>query len=240
MKQENNLEQVPDHKPPSKWLKLFLTINLVGLIGFFIWEVMGPVAQSEEHLAEMKARQISFIQTALEKNLPPKDLSGTLSDTIIYTVDATVQANWVHFSFSQGTVFAQENISRDTLDWDIAFRRAKIITNGGDTNPKGKAEVATMKTYDFDSVTSAEVDSQFYADQVIDNPFEPKNLVLDKWYSYDFWTHHLTVKPNVYVLKTAKGDWVKMQILNYYCGTAAGCFKIKYVFQGSGSTSFTG
>lgn len=240
MNQDSNQEQVPDHAPPSKWLKLFLTVNLVGLIGLFVWEVMGPLSSSDEHLADIHKRQAEFVAKAIEKNLPPKDLSGTLSGEIKYSLDATTQANWVHFSFSKGTFFAQETIAKDSLDWDIAFRRAKMITNGGDTNPKGKTEVAATNTSDFDSVTSAKIENKFYADVATDNPFEPKNPILDKWYIYDFWTHRLTVKPVIYVFRTVEGHWVKMQILDYYCGTAAGCFTFRYVFQGSGSFSFKG
>jgi len=117
--------------------------------------------------------------------------------------------------------------------------RAKIVMNGGATNPNGKAEIASINTNDFLSVTAVPK-IKFEADYTSRNIAETKNPVLDKWYQYDFWTHRLTPLKEVYILRTAKGDYVKFQIVDYYCGKIAGCYAIRYVYQGSGSTSFTG
>ena len=241
MVQNNSMEtkQPQGHSPiPQKWVKIFLGINLFVLCSFLVWELGGPAIQGGEKMNVTREKDDVIVKGILDKNPEPKDLTGTLGEVLKYTVNATIQDKWAHFSFSQGTVFYKEFIDKDSLDWDIAFRRAKIVTNGGATNPKGKAEIASIRTTDFLSV-KAVPKIKFQTDLTTQNIMEPKNPVLDKWYQYDFWTHRLTPQKEVYVLRTAKGDYVKFQIVDYYCRHIAGCFAMKYVYQGSGSTSFT-
>ena len=40
---------------------------------------------------------------------------------------------WMYFDFSRGTVVVVQDPKTD--DWDLAFQRYVIKTNGGDTNP---------------------------------------------------------------------------------------------------------
>ncbi len=225
--------------PPSKWLKLFLTINLAFLIGLFIWEATGPVRLGEEKLKEVQVRQIEDISAAIAKNPDVTDFTGKLGDKMLFTLDATDSGAWVHFKLSNATSFKRAEFAKNSLDWDIAFRRAKIITNGGETNKKGMAAVALMDTADFDSVVSVPDEELFMKDNTDDNLYEPKNPAIDKWYEYDFWTHRLKPKKNVFVIRTADGRYAKFKILNYYCGTAAGCYTLLYMYQGKDSHTFT-
>ncbi len=215
-------------------------INLLALVSFFVWQFSGPAIKSNEDMDIARAKEEAVIKQFLDKNPEPKDLTGTLGPELQYIVDATVLEKWAHFSFSKGTVFYNKKIAKYSLDWDIAFRRAKIVTNGGATNPDGKAEVASIKTGDFSSVASVPKNMEFQPDYTEQKIVETKNPVLDKWYKYDFWTHQLTPLNEVYVARTAKGNYVKFQIIDYYCGDVAGCYTIKYVYQGTGSDSFTG
>lgn len=235
-----NMKQSQDHSPvPQKWIKIFLGINLFVLCSFLIWELGGPALKSDKEMNITREQDDAIVKKFLDKNPEPKDLTGTLGPELHYTINATIQDKWAHFSFSKGTVFYKEKIDKDSLDWDIAFRRAKIVTNGGATNPKGKAEVGSIKTGGLLSVKSAS-NIKFQPDFTTQNIVESKNPVLDKWYKYDFWTHRLTPKNEVYVARTAKGNYVKFQIVDYYCRHVAGCFTLKYVYQGTGSDSFSG
>lgn len=233
-------KQPQGHSPiPQKWVKIFLGINLFVLCSFLVWELGGPALKGGEEINITREKEEVIVKKFLDKNLEPKDLTGTLSPELQYTVNATIQNQWAHFSFSQGTVFYREFIDKDSLDWDIAFRRAKIVTNGGATNPNGKAEIGVIRTSDFLSITAVP-NIEFQVDFTTQNISETKSPVLDKWYKYDFWTHRLTPHKEVYILRTAKGNYVKFQIVDYYCRHIAGCFVMKYVYQGTGSNSFTG
>ena len=235
-----DIKQTPEKSPPpQKWLKLFLGVNLFVLCSFLVWELTAPVFKTEEEMRIVEEAQEVVVKRTIDKNPEVKDHTGTLGPEIEITIDATVQDQWAHFSFATGKVFYKEKIDKNSLEWDIAFRRAKVVTNGGATNENGKAETAAIKTDDFLSVTHVP-DIKFQPDMTTPNIAETKSPVLTAWYKYDWWTHRLTPQNEVYVVRTAKGDYVKFQILNYYCEHIAGCFTIKYVYQGSGSRSFTG
>lgn len=231
------------HTSPPRFLKLFLAVNLAVLIGFFIWELGGwelggATSPGEAELRKAEARAQEDVRAALAKNHPPKDISGTLGENLRHTIDATVSNRWAHFSFSKGTVSYGEKIARESLDWDLAFHRAKMISNGGVTNPSGKGAVAVVETASFESLTSVPEAGLFHADRIDGNPSEPKNPTLDKWYKYDFWTHRLKPKEQVFVIRTADGHYAKLRILDYYCGVVAACYTISYTYQGMDSTSF--
>ncbi len=233
-------KQPKDHPPVPKrnWVNTFLVVNLIIMSLIIVWELVSPLAKSDEEKNVAREKDTVIVKTYLDKNPEPKDLTGTLGPVLQYTVDATIQDRWAHFSFSKGTVFYREKIDNVSQDWDIAFRRAKIITNGGSTNPIGKAEVASIKTGDLSSVEFVPAASEFQPDLTTQNILETKNPVLDKWYKYDFWEHRLTPNDEVYVARTAKGDYVKFKIIDYYCGHISGCYTIRYVYLGNGSDSF--
>ena len=56
---------------------------------------------------------------------------------------------------------------------------------------------------------------------------------------YNYLSHKLTAKKNIYAVRTADGKFAKFQFLSFYCDNKeAGCVKIRYVYQGNGSNSF--
>jgi hypothetical protein len=224
---------------PSKWLQFFLAFNLAILIGMFIWEVGGSSFKSDAEIGQIYEKQGKDIEKALSQNPTAIDYTGRLSDVVELIVDATDPNAWLHFNFRDGKQFKKDEIATDSIEWDIAFRRAKIISNGGVTNKKGIVEVAVVQTSDFESVSSAPHDG-YVADLHEGGQLEAKSRPeLDKWYKYDLWTHKLDPKKIVYVIKTSDGRYAKFQITGYYCGTAAGCFALRYKYQGEGGTSFT-
>ena len=69
-------------------------------------------------------------------------------------LDASDQQKWVYFSFTKGTVVEITNPKTTDDDWDIAFNRYNIRTNGG-VSGKGEAEVVNTNSKDFTAVTKA-------------------------------------------------------------------------------------
>jgi hypothetical protein len=168
------------------------------------------------------------------------EVGARLVGPVLYTLDARASERWTFFDFSRGSVV--EVPHQFGVDWDLAFQRHKILANGGATNPKGKGAILNLGEVAFDGMV--EVPAEGYIEDTIAaiNPeaITTENLAIKAWYHYNFLTHVLRPKPNVYVIRTADGRYAKMRIVSYYCdgGQASGCFTIEYVYQGDGSRRF--
>lgn len=157
----------------------------------------------------------------------PVEVGQRLTGPTVYTVDATSHRAWRYFDFSRGSTVEHPA----PLAWDLAFRRHRIIANGGPGFP-GAGGILDLGSVPFDSVDS--VPDSGYAGTVAAG--DTVNAAVERWYRYGFMTHVLTPKPRVYAVRTADGRYAKLQILGYYCpGAVAGCLTFRYVYQGDGS-----
>lgn len=150
----------------------------------------------------------------------------------VMTIDASSPDQWRYFDFSRGSVVENPG----PLEWDIAFRRFRIMTNGGAGFP-GQAGVSPLGEVAFDSIvatpTEGYVDSEHAADSV--------NPTLERWYRYSFTSHLLMPKQIVYAVRTADGRYAKIEIIGYYCdGARPGCVTFRYVYAGGGGTDVQG
>jgi len=230
-------EQVPGRPGPHTLLKIFLGLNLAALVGLFIWELSGPASRSEEELRQVARQKTLALREAVEKNPAPTDFFGTYSGEITFVVDATAADKWTHLSLGTASTFQKERIDKDSAAWDLAFRRAKVVTNGGATGRKGGVAVMALNTADFGSVAQAPAEG-YLADRPTDNPAETMNPVLDRWYTYDFWSHRLKPRPLIYIIKGIDGHYSKFQIMSYYCGSASACYTLRYAYQGQDTLAF--
>jgi hypothetical protein len=170
----------------------------------------------------------------------PTDVGDRRVGPVLYTLEARAAEQWTFFDFSRGSVV--EVPHQFGVDWDLAFQRHKILANGGATNPKGRGAILNLGEVAFDEVIEAP--SEGYIDDTIAsiNPeaISTENLAIKAWYHYNFLTHVLRPKPNVYAVRMADGKYAKLRIVSYYCdgGQASGCFTIEYVYQGDGSRRF--
>ena len=68
---------------------------------------------------------------------------------------------------------------------------------------------------------------------------DTENPAILKPYNYNYLTHKLNAKKNVYAARTADNKFAKFQLLDFYCDNKeVGCVKIRFVYQGNGSNSF--
>jgi hypothetical protein len=159
-----------------------------------------------------------------------------------YTLQARAAEDWTFFDFSRGSVVDVPH--QFVVDWDLAFQRHKILANGGATNPKGRGAILNLGSVDFETVLEAPAEG--YIEDTIatinSEAIVTENLAIKTWYHYNFLTHLLIPKPNVYVIRTADGKYARMRIVSYYCdgGHASGCFTFEYVYQGDGGRRFVG
>lgn len=156
----------------------------------------------------------------------PVEVGGEKVGPVTVTVDASAGDRWVYFDFSRGSVVE----SPRSTEWDLAFRRYRIIVNGG-PGFAGEGGVLGFPGVHFDSLVSVPENDYVLTRHEGDS----LNAVLEKWYDYSWTSHVLEPKPAVYALRTADGRYAKFQILGYYCpGARPGCVTIRYVYQGRG------
>jgi len=222
-------------KRKKLWRNIFL-LNLcisVLLVGFF-W-VPIKFVQMENFL---NSPSVNLPQEGeapkLNTAAVPAPSMGTLLTTQTVTINASSEKDWAYFDFSRGAVVEIHDPS--SLEWDLAFRRGKVISNGGATNKFGKAGLIQMKEDRFDAV--AQVPTENYIEDTTTKT-ETVSPVLLKWYKYNYLTHKLSPKKNVYALRTADSKFAKVQFKSFYCeNKETGCIKMQYVYQNNGSNSF--
>lgn len=166
--------------------------------------------------------------------LAPVTLAPETQET---TVDASESGTWVHFSLDLGEVVTPEDAATE-LSWDLALQRTNLATNSGTsgagTGGAADAEVATLA-----EVTT--VPATFAVDEMVPLPGPgggeiSANPVLTDWYDYDFTTHTVSPKATVFVLRTARGDFVKVAITSYEDGV----FELQWIHAGAGQSAFGG
>jgi hypothetical protein len=123
-------------------------------------------------------------------------------------VDATSMTDWTYADFETGAEVDP------AAPWDLRFQRSHVSANGG-TSGTGGVELAAVTGAPFAQVTAPAFG---YVTDATDGDGQPA-YVLDQgdaWYAYDVDTHRLTPRPIVYVVKTAGGSTIKLEILSYY------------------------
>ena len=100
----------------------------------------------------------------------------------------------------------------------------------------GRAGLIDLGPVGFDSVT--EVPKENYVLDVSTRT-DTENPVILKPYNYNYLTHKLKPKKNVYAARTADNKFAKFQFMDFYCeNKEVGCITIRFVYQENGSNSF--
>ena len=234
-KEQQNLELAKKRK---LWRNLFLLNLCVSLLLVSIFWLPSKLEQVANFLNSPSVNipeEGKMVEKLANKVEPKPKLKLTnLLATQVTTVNASSEKEYVYFDFSSGKPV--RILDTSSLEWDMAFRRGKVISNGGASSRLGQAGLIDLGVVEFDEVTEVPMDN--YA-QDIAAKTETENPVLLKWYNYNYFTHKLTAKKNSYAVRTANGKFAKFQFLSFYCDNKeAGCIKIRYVYQDSGSNRF--
>jgi hypothetical protein len=152
---------------------------------------------------------------------------GQPPGVVQYTIDARSRKGWAYFDFSGGTAVST---SQEALDWDLAFRRTDILTNGGETNPGGLGGAVDLGEISLDEATPPD---DGYLPDATDDERGLENPALHKWYSYNWTSHIVTSKDHTYALRTATGEVVLLTFASYYCDDgSSGCVTFQYAYAG--------
>ncbi len=152
-----------------------------------------------------------------------------------FTIDARDKQQWVFFDFDGGTVI---NVDFDAQDWDLAFRRTKLLTNSGETHPAGTVGVANLGEVDF-ATANAPSDAAFEVDALMgEDGDELRNPAIEKWYRYNFVRHVIVARPDVYLVRTSEGREAIVRFDSYYCDDQSpGCITFNYRFTAPAESS---
>ncbi|MBI4384837.1 MAG: HmuY family protein [Nitrospinae bacterium] len=237
----DTLPQAPESASPEAlkrkklWRNLFaLNLCLSILLIAFFW-VPVKVAELDPVFNGPSLDLSKKGEMPKKGEVPVAEPIENMLETHMAAVNASSENDWTYFDLSRG----QEVKIMDptSLEWDLAFRRGKVVSNGGATNKFGKAGLVDLgDKKDFDAITEAPEGNYV---QDASTRTETENPVLLKWYQYNYFTHKLTPKKNVYALRTADHKFAKIQFLGFYCANKeTGCIQFRYVYQDNGSNSF--
>ena len=168
------------------------------------------------------------------------------------TVDASASGTWKYFSFEKGKEVTVTDPKND-LTWDIAFQRYYIKTNSG-VSGKGNGGVFKTDSKDISTVKQAPT-SGYTADKKgtaqlgyppVDTELSYNSIISGGMKSVNGYVAYdpalaaqgkspYTVNKWVYVVKTAKGEYVKLQVVDYLdAKNKGGHPKFKYVLSSDG------
>ncbi len=217
------------------WRNLFLLNLCISLVLMGLFWLPHKFVQLNDFLGSSSVEPKRKAPSFMDVNEEAKPLAPShLKESRFAMVNATSEEQWTYFDFSRGKQV--KIFDKSSREWDMAFRRGNVITNGGATNKFGKGGVLDLGAVDFDSV-----------DQVPNRPFVEdeatstgtKNESLVSWYKYNYITHKLTARKHVYIIQSADGKYAKVQFLGFYCANKEpGCVHIRYTFQDNGAPNF--
>lgn len=162
------------------------------------------------------------------------ELQGVPRQVETRTLEIDASAGWTYWSLSLGRVVT----SSLSTEWDLALSRTNLRTNSGTSGSGAGGAWASTET-SLDAVTQAPTDG-YQVDALVPLPGPPgsgeisANPVLAGWYNYDPATHAVSPKPTVFVVRTARGDYAKLQIEAY----SGGRYTLRYAYAGPASTEF--
>ncbi|MCH2108311.1 MAG: hypothetical protein MK135_03210, partial [Polyangiaceae bacterium] len=133
-----------------------------------------------------------------------------------YAVNASDGEVWTYLDAEDGVVSIAD--PANSTDWDVAFSRTKVKTNGG-TSGDAIAAVRSAEL-DYDALDRSN-HCGFTSDEVLVSarpgaPSATGNAVLGDWYDYAGPpTHAVSAKDQAYVIRTAEGGLAKLQVWSW-------------------------
>ncbi|GMR02364.1 MAG: hypothetical protein BMS9Abin20_0698 [Acidimicrobiia bacterium] len=213
------------------WLIGLPAALVLGVVGLFVWGSLQPKpagfapTDSDQAVASSQVAAPSQEAVPSEETVSPEE-AVTSEEWIRYTVDAKSKQDWVLFDFDQGRVVDGDFTAPD---WDVAFKRTKLLTNSGVTNPSGPGGA-----YDLGEVLLEDAmppESVVFVVDILggEDEDEPENPAIGGWYKYSFIKHVVSVKPNTYLVRTGEDSDALVQFDSYYCeDEEAACITFRY------------
>lgn len=193
----------------------------------------------------MKKIGILIIVVVLSFSACKKDNIVPAIESQTFEVKSTSSTQWKYFSFASNDTVTVTNPENST-DWDLAFQRYRIKTNGGlSGSGLGSAANSYMKGQTgFDALKSVPDTSTFVTDESISVAIVQGyatyivNPLLYTWFSLEFSPQGTQILPTdyVYIVRTSTGKYAKVWLKSYYSATnQSGYVTFQYKYQPDGS-----
>ncbi len=174
-----------------------------------------------------------------------KEDTKTPIESQTFEVNATSSTVWKYFSFEKNDTIAVSDPLAST-DWDLAFQRYRIKTNGGKSgNGLGKASNSYKKGLSgFDAINSVPDTATFAVDDSVKIAVVQGyatyivNPELYTWFTMEFAAQGTQIVPSdyIYFVQTGKGKFAKVWFRSYYSpANASGYVTFQYKYQPDGS-----
>ena len=162
-----------------------------------------------------------------------------------FVVTATGSTTWKYFSFAKNdTVIVADPLN--STEWDLAFQRYRIKTNGGKSG-SGKGSVANSYKKGqtgFDALKVVPDTATFTADDSFTIAVQQGyatyivNPEIYSWFTIELAAQGTQIVPTdfIYIVKTNDGKYAKVWLKSYYSATnASGHITFQYKYQPDGS-----
>ena len=162
-----------------------------------------------------------------------------------FEINSTSSTTWKYFSFEKNDTVRVADPATST-EWDLAFQRYRIRTNGGKSGngmgaaanfyKKGQTGFDELKVVSDTSTFASDAEIQIavqqgYATYIV-------NPTLYTWFAIEMATQGTQIVPSdyIYIVKTATGKYAKVWIRSYYSATnVSGYVSFQYKYQPDGS-----
>jgi hypothetical protein len=162
-----------------------------------------------------------------------------------FEINSTKSTTWKYFSFEKNDTITVSNPASST-DWDLAFQRYRIKTNGGKSgNGMGSAANSYQKGQTgFDALKLVSDTATFVADDSIQIAIQQGyatyvvNPEIYTWFTIELATQGTQIVPSdyIYIVKTGTGKYAKVWFKSYYSiANVSGYVTFQYKYQPDGS-----
>ena len=182
-------------KKKKLWRNLFLLNLCVSLLLIGLYWVPIKMVQLESFVGSPSVNLPKEGVVPISNSNPVQPIKGSapsnLLGTKITVINASSADEWIYFDFSRGKVVDIHD--KTSLEWDLAFRRSKVISNGGATNKFGKAGLINLGSLNFDQVVDVPLDN--YTSTILKG-WDFLFLFLWTCPEYNCWSAHLPLDQN--------------------------------------------
>lgn len=193
----------------------------------------------------MKRLAILLILTAFMYAACNKDDNTTQIQSKTFEVKSTSSTEWKYFSFEKNDTIPVSD-PMTSSEWDLAFQRYRIRTNGGQSGNGQGAAANSFQTGQtgFNALASIPDTTTFAADAPVTIAVQQGyatyivNPALYTWFSIQLASQGTQIVPSdyIYIIRTARGKYAKVWFKSYYnAQNQSGYVTFQYKYQPDGS-----
>ena len=174
-----------------------------------------------------------------------KEKTGLPIQSQTFEINSTGLTTWKYFSFALNDTITVTDPATSS-DWDLAFQRYRIRTNGGKSgNGMGSVANSYQKCQTgFDALKLVSDTATFAADDSVKIAIQQGyatyvvNPEIYTWFTIELATQGTQIVPSdyIYIVKTGIGKYAKVWFKSYYSATnVSGYVSFQYKYQPDGT-----